>query len=177
MAGRLAMSVLATLCLAGPAQAFTILYEVNDLGGDRWEYQYLVSGGVFEPDQGFSVYFDPGLYHDLEVGPASGDWDVLVVQPDPGLPSDGFYDALALVPAASLAEPFVVRLLWLGSPVQGPGAQPFTINQFETDGSLTILASGLTQPTTKPIPEPATWLLFGAGVSGLVRRARASRAR
>ena len=45
----------------------------------------------------------------------NADWDVIAVQPDPALPADGFFDALALSPGASLSDPFAIAFVWLGS--------------------------------------------------------------
>jgi len=170
----IASSVLLMLCVAAHARAATIQYQANALGGDRWQYAYLVGDVVFDVDQGFSVYFDSALYADLQPSPiASPDWDVIAIEPDAQLPSAGFYDALALVSGASLADPFVVSFLWLGDPAAIPGVQPFTINQFDGAGNLSVLERGQTvQQQPAPVPEPSTLMLTTIAAVGLLRRLR-----
>jgi hypothetical protein len=153
---------------SAPADATTIEYVAVDLadttfGEDLWEYRYRVSGFVFDADQGFSIRFDPLLYAGLEdpPPPVGGDWDPLVLQPDPGLPADGAYDALALVNGASLLDLFRVGFVWLGS--GAPGSQPFEINQFDSNGNfMEILASGFTAPL-QAVPEPPPWSILTSG--------------
>jgi hypothetical protein len=160
-----------------PKSAATIIeYEVFDLpdpvpGQDRWEYRYYVSGlTVFEPNPGFSIWFDRARFEQLELpSPPNSDWDVIVLQPDLALPADGIFDALALVQSASLNQPFEVRFALLSGT---PGSQPFHINQFDSQGNfVAILESGNTIPR---VPEPGTvWLLLaGTGCVLLLRRSR-----
>ena len=150
-----------------PAQAVTILFEATDLGDttpgdDLWQYTYLVSDFSFPADFGFSVFFDPILYTGLEDPPpfVNADWDIIALQPDPFLPDDGLYDALALVNNASLANPFTVSFVWLGGIGTTPGAQPFAI----FDESFQTVAAG----TTAPVPEPGTLVLLGTGLASLI---------
>ena len=122
--------------------ATTITYTATDLndilgpGGDFWEYRYTVSGQSFAPDMGFSIVFTLGRYSDLEAPPVNGDWDVVAFQPDPSLPDDGFYDALALVNNATLTDPFVARFVWLGGSLMVPGAQAFLVYTLDSGGAL-----------------------------------------
>lgn len=146
-------------------------------GGDFWQYSYVVSDFTFPMHVGFSVFFDPGLYRDLEDPPPAvhADWDVITLQPDPGLPADGLYDALALVDNASLAAPFPVRFVWLGGPGTTPGTQPFAINAFDAQGAfLGVVETGQTR-TSAAVPEPGTLVLLTLGLLGLVGRRLAGR--
>jgi hypothetical protein len=164
------------IALAWPASAdaITIQFQAHDLadvavGEDLWQYEYLVSGGTFEADQGFSVYFDPLLYASLsDPQTTNAGWDIIVVQPDPFLPSNGFYDALAIVPGASLTNPFNVTFVWLGARGTLPGIQPLSINQFDAQGNLEILSSGETVPVSTP--EPSTFALMVTAAVGLLHR-------
>jgi len=144
--------------------ATTISYEATDLtdttpGEDLWQYTYTVGGFEFDTDYGFTIFFDYQLYADLEDPPPSVnlEWDSIVWQPDSGLPDDGVYDALALVDVASLADPFTVSFVWLGT--GAPGAQFFDVY----DSSFNTVESG----QSAPVPEPGTILLVGSGLIGL----------
>jgi hypothetical protein len=162
------------------AAATTISYLATDLsdtaaGDDLWQYDYFVSGIAFDTDQGFSVGFDTALYTGLDSPPpaVSPDWDILTLQPDPGIPEDGIYDAVALVNGAALDKAFSVSFVWLGGPGAAPGSQPFTINQFDPLGNISFLDHGRTTPLVPvPVPEPSTLWLLGAATAPLLWRRR-----
>jgi len=93
-----------TTTLSLRSNAITIISHVEDLpdvvaGQDLQKFIYEVSGFDFAPNQGFSIFFDPTLYSDLEAAPAApnADWDVLTLQPIPLLSEPGIYDALSIV--------------------------------------------------------------------------------
>jgi hypothetical protein len=164
---------LLALCVPASARATVITFDVANIsgGGARWQYTYVVSGRVFQDDQGFVVYFDHSLYDNLSVGVANPpDWDALVEQPIAALLSPGFYDALALVDDPSLLGPFEVSFDWLGA--GAPGSQPFEVYEL-LSGTLTprAIESGRTRPAA--VPEPSFLLLTTiGGVALSIRRAR-----
>ena len=142
--------------------ATTIMYDLSNLGADRWEYTYSVTNNSMSSSiEEFTIYFDLGLYENLAVGSTPTEWDAIVIQPDPAL-GDGFYDALALVtgiaPGATVSG-FSVSFDWLVAGI--PGSQLFEVVDPIT---FDILDSG----NTAPVPEPATLLLLGSGLIGLI---------
>lgn len=148
---------------ASVAYAAVITTEWTDLadpvaGEDLWRASYAVSDVSFSTGQGFTLYFAHDQYRDLAsvTPPDHPGWDLLVVQPDLGLPDAGFFDGLALVDSPSLAAPFGVTFVWFGGP-NGPGQQPFEL--YDTSGGFSVIGGG----TTSPIPEPATGVLFLGG--------------
>jgi hypothetical protein len=156
----LLLLVASSLLLACPSVfATTITYSVTNIGAGSFQYDYSVQGFSFTANQGFQIFF-PYASTDSLV-PLSGfstDWDILVAQPDTGLPADGFYDALALVNNPSLSGLFSVTFNKLGSGT--PGAQYFEIY----DSNYDVLDSGYTQG----VPEPGLMALLGIGLASVL---------
>jgi len=161
----------ALLGLPLTAQALSIGVSATPLGGALWRYTYLLAGESFGADEGFTILFDYNLYGALSNPTAGTDWSALTVDPvsDPGTStySDGFFDALALVNAASFADPFSVDFEWLGAGTP-PGSQPFEVYVCTSPGCATLeshptIAGG----TTGAIPLPGSLALTAAGLLGL----------
>jgi hypothetical protein len=155
-------TVLFLLLLVTPrtVQATLIIFEATDLadvsaGEDLWRYIYQVSGFSFAANEAFEILFDRTLYTKLkDPPPAVAGWDILSIQPDPSLPDDGRYSALALSANPSLAGPFSISFVWLGGGGISPGSQPFEINQFDNAGNIiSTLETGVTR-NASPVPEP-----------------------
>lgn len=150
------------LCFTNPLFAANIIYNAVDLqdtkpGEDLWQYNYTVKNHSFVINNGFSIFFDPTSYRNLQ-SPAptvNSDWDILVFQPDNSLPDNGIYDALALVDNASLLDKFTINFIWSGT--GKPEAQAFEIH----DDAFNVIASGNTVST---VPLPAAFPLFSSGL-------------
>lgn len=162
----LAIFVLAVtlLLLPGPVQASRIQYEVTNVAGNTWEYTYTITNDSLLADiEEFAISFALGSYENLVVGSTLGGWDPLVIQPDPNLPDDGFYDVLALIsgiaPGGTLGG-FSVQFDYLGTGT--PGSQPFRILDPNT---FNVLDSGFT--VSVAAPEPSVLGLFAVGLIGL----------
>lgn len=152
-------------CLAGPV---TIQYEVEDIGAGRWEYTYEVANNALAaPVEEFTIWFEFGRYENLMIttpDPPGSGWDELLVQPDPILTDDGFYDALSLtggVPIGETITGFGVSFDWLAA--GDPGAQ---LVEVIDPATFDTLYSGST------VPEPTTLVLLGVLLPACIRRAR-----
>jgi hypothetical protein len=141
-----------------------IRYQTSDLGSGRWQYDYEVSNiSLTVPIEEFTIWFDFGLYENLAVetpDPLASNWSEIVIQPEPVLQDDGYYDARALGLGIGIGQTvtgFAVSFDWLGADLPGPQfyeiINPVTYQRID---------SGWT------IPEPVTILLFGLG--GIILR-------
>ena len=149
----------------GVSYATTISFIAENLadttaGEDLWQYQYKVSDHNFNEYEGFTIWFDYGLYQKLNAVSNSSEWDVLTTEPEVilGSPDDGNYDAMALVGGTDISEKFVVSFVWLGDS-SGPGSQYFDIY----DDNYNIGEMGVTTSESTPVPEPASVILFALG--------------
>lgn len=150
MIGRRLSSIVlaATAAIMARADVVSVEYQLADLGSGRWEYTYDVSNvSLFTPIAEFTIWFDFDRYADLVIetdDPPASEWDELVVQPEPLLQDDGFYDALTLSTGIDVGQHvggFAVSFDWLDA--GAPGSQRFDVIDpatFET------LYSGVTTP-------------------------------
>jgi hypothetical protein len=175
-------AVCTVLCAPSTSQAAVISFEAVDLadvfaGEDLWSYRYFLSGNPLAADQGLAIFFDHGLYSSLRAPAGPAGWDVLLLQPDLALPSDGVFDALNLGDGLA-AAPFSVEFIWHGIG-SGPGAQSFEVYALDPHGFYTPLESATTiAAAPAAVPQPATLLIVAAGWAAAVfTRRRAWRAR
>jgi hypothetical protein len=162
--------VLLALAGAAPAHAVQVYYSAQHLGGNTWVYSYRLDEFPYATGYGFSVYFDPELYTALATalpGPGS-DWDPVVLQPDPGLFSDGLYDAQAVYDDSTPSAVFRVSFDWLGG--GSPGAQSFVVR--EPSPSFAVVEEGTTLA-----PEPAVLAQHAGTLLSLAALAARGRSR
>ena len=167
-------TALAAALLARNAGAVTITSTLDDLGSGRYEYGYeVLNDDLAVAIDEFTIFFDLGLYENLAVTASPAGWDSLSVEPDPGLPDDGFFDScssifcfgsgLGITPGTALGG-FSVAFDYLGAGL--PGSQYFQIVDPLTFG---VLGEGFTEPAVS-VPEPGTLSLLLAGLFVFVRR-------
>ncbi len=148
-----------------------IWYETTELGLGKWQYTYEVTNiSLTKPIVEFTIWFDFGSYENLAIEtpePLASDWDEIVVQPEPVLKDDGYYDAKTGVwkrgiGVGQTVSGFAVSFDWLG--VGQPGSQFYEIID---PGTFETIDSGMT------IPEPTSAVMLGlGGVLLVLRRVR-----
>ncbi len=158
------------LIITVQVQAATITYETNNIGGNTWQYDYIIENDslaldIFE----FSILFDPLLYANLDTAAAPSGWDSFILQPDTSIPADGIFGAFdindtGISPGENLGG-FSVRFDFFGN--NEPGNQAFEIiDPFE----FSVIQSGVTQLTPVPIPASLGLLASALLVLGGLKR-------
>ena len=88
------------LSVNSSAYATNIFFNPDNLGGNQWQYTYTVSNNSLAvPIEELTIYFDYGLYDNLNVTSSLINWSELAVNPRLilGFSQDGFYDDLTLL--------------------------------------------------------------------------------
>ena len=75
--------LLVALMSPSALQAANINFNIFNISGSQWQYDYTVENTLPDPIQEFTIYFDWDLYENLAVvGAPPANWDPLVIQPD-----------------------------------------------------------------------------------------------
>jgi hypothetical protein len=162
------------LIIITPSYATSISYDITKVSGNTWEYSYSVTNDSLAVDiEDLSIYFEYGLYENITVFGYPSGWDAYAYDPDVffGLPEDGSYDAwintIAGISPGDILGGFTLSFDWLGGANETPGPQYFEI----FDVGFNVIDSGDTQlagNANTPIPEPASIVLLGSGICGLL---------
>lgn len=155
------------------AHAADVEYTLQGLGGDRWQYDYtLVNPDASLVFDEITVYFSLPAVQSIESFTVPAGWDGVSVQPDSGIPADGFFDALHTsgpVPAGARISGFSV--VFDVAPGTVPGSQPFELALSNGPGGFAVVASG----ATTAVPEPGAFALMASGTAALAFLARRRR--
>jgi len=169
---RWALTGLCSYALAmSAAHAVSVEYTLTDLGSDVWRYDFALINSPAAPSfDEFTIYFPSDKYSSIALVSSAPDWDPLVIQPDPGIPADGYFDGLSTtgpMPDDSVATGFVLTFSFLAG--MRPDGQRFDLIDSST---FDIVYSGTT--VAAAVPEPQTYLMLAFGL-GLIRALQARR--
>ncbi|MEM9494991.1 MAG: hypothetical protein AAGA09_03225 [Pseudomonadota bacterium] len=153
------------------ANATTITYSATPNGASSFDLLFEVTNDTLGSDiEEFTIFFDLGVFENLRDPTSPTDWDPLLIQPDAGIPDNGFADWLAFGAPIGIDETlggFGLTLDLIGSSL--PMMLAFDIidpNTFDIlDSGFASLVSG--GPDPAPIPVPATFWLFLTGAATL----------
>lgn len=180
------LALTCALCIASHANATIVVYDVTNVSGNTWIYNYTIhnnnSGGG--PISAFDVVFASNLFSNLELVALPTGWIGGTANPEPPpIDEEGFLIGWTLpflgfgVDLGETLSGFSVRFDFLGTGI--PGAQFFEIlNPF----SLRVIEIGQTVRRTA-VAEPgmlalllaalAAYALYAAGTRIRARRAPA----
>ncbi len=154
-----------------PSQATTVRYDLSLVVGNTWQYDFSVANdSLATAIDEFTIYFDRALFSNLQLVSAPADWDPLAIQPDLGLPQDGYFDWLAMssgIAPGRSAGSFQVRVDFGGNST--PGASLFEVVDPTT---FDTLDRGFTTPTVTAVPEPSSMVLLTSGLLLAMLRGR-----
>ncbi len=160
----ISMALAALFLPLSVAHATTIDFTSTALSGDRWRFVYAIHNDTLgAPLDEFTVFFDENLFANLADSAGPSGWDLLLIQPDTGIPAAGYFDGLALADGIALDDAlggFSVTFDYLGAGT--PGSQLFSI---VNPNSFDELDSGTTKRFS--VPQPGTLPLMLAGMGAL----------
>jgi hypothetical protein len=160
-----------SIALFSATAAFADVLEstVTPLGTNQWRYDYTLNNTLAGLNfNEMTVYFDPALFTQLVAPSAPGNWDALLVQPDPGLPDNGFLDVLSLsgrMTYGTSETGFSVTFNFLGTGTPGP--QSFDLIDFIDANTFTVVYSGTSSliANISTVPECSTLLMMLLGLA------------
>lgn len=168
---RIFTTILSVLLVSvASAKATTITYSLTPLGGDDYSVEFSITNDTLGiPIEEFTIYFPLGGYENIAIDASPTDWDGLAIEPDAGIPDDGFADWLALGDPIGVGETlsgFVALFTFIGS--GEPGGFLFDIVDAVTFEALDSGVATLAGDMPSEIPLPGAFVLFVAGLAGLV---------
>ena len=156
-----------SLLFAAASQAQSVQYVESSLDGTTWEYDYTISNTsptlVFDE---VTIYFDVGTSSSLSLAASPANWSPLVIQPDSGIPADGYLDVVSptgpIANGASVSG-FSVDFSYLRA--GAPSPQSFELYN-SSDFSL-VYSGTTTSESVSAIPEPTTRAMLCLGLFAL----------
>ena len=101
----IAAALTMVLALCTNVHATTVTYTLDDLGSNNFSANFtVVNDSLTVPIEEFSIFLPVGDFEMISIISSPTDWDGLAVQPDAGLPDDGFVDWLALGAPIGIGE-------------------------------------------------------------------------
>jgi hypothetical protein len=163
------LAAAAVLSYATYSHAVFIEYDLTSLGSGSYQYDYEVTNNDISTGlEEFTIYFDAFNTANLAIVGSPTGWDSIVIQPDPLLPDEGFFDSLFLSSPLALGDSingFSVTFDWVGGGA-GPTSQFFEVY----DASFNVVTSGITTEAVSDshsVPEPTSAALIILGLLGL----------
>ena len=186
---RFAAALLFAVCFIQTAGAVTIDYDLNNIGGNRWQYDYKIYNDQSVDLYWFVIDFDDADYFRLDVVDESrpSDWDVFTM--DPIIDSCGVYcpgaaQAWTFDTGLAFGESleFSVSFDWFGlsgKPVGGEQSWLAFAGDFDLDNPIAYGTTAVSDvyPEGSDVPEPGTLALLGTGLAGLAAYCRRNRKR
>lgn len=136
-----------------------ITYVSTAQGGGVFEHRYTIdTTGLDTTFDQLSLFFDENQYASISIQQAPTAWDAIVVEGDPFLASDAFFDAI-FGQTYDINTPLIDTFTLQVTPAPGMPQRDQYFQLLQSD-STTVVAQGFTsRVTTVPVPEPASLAL------------------
>ena len=169
----LSVTLLLAFCAMSAAEAVTINYTAEEIGVNRWQYDYT----IFNDSQYDIAAFDIELGYNvsgMELISVAGGWNALADDPyDIGFQVPGMLitwvidNSFWLSPNGKLGV-FSIAFDWFEN--EAPGSEFMTFIAYGYDWSKLDMSSDFIE--VKTVPEPGTLALLGTGLVGFIAYSR-----
>ena len=156
------------------ANAVIIDYTATHSTGNTYSLTYSITNDDFSAGiSELTVYYDYTIFSNISATQSLGGWEpLLAIQPDSGLPDDGFVDALTFGLPVAAGDPRIDNFMTVNVDctvcnfADGQYFEVYDLNWDNFRSGTTTLTADTQDPTS--VPEPTTASLFLLGLAGLM---------
>tara|TARA_R110000765_G_scaffold112186_1_gene204233 strand:+ start:576 stop:1127 length:552 start_codon:yes stop_codon:yes gene_type:complete len=167
--------MLTLLLICSTSQAALINADINKDNGNVYTADYTLTNNGASAIDAFTLFFEFGLFQNIQVLNAPADWDMFAADPiNFGIPASGLVDGLAVATSLSIGDVLSglkISFEWLGVPNAVSFSQRFEIYDPNT---FDILESGENDvvSSSSSVSEPSILCILFASLGLMFLRQR-----